>query len=65
MYYKKMKEIRTKKGITQKQIAEKMGIDQRQYSRYEQGKNEFPIRYLIQFCYICNVHADEVLEINL
>lgn len=64
MYYDKMKEARKNAKFTQTEVAERLGIDQRQYSRYEQGKNEFPIRYLRDFCKICKVSADTILELN-
>lgn len=64
MYYDKMKEARKNAKLTQSQIADVLGIDQRQYSRYEQGKNEMPIRYLKEFCVCCKVSADYILEIE-
>ncbi len=64
MYFDKMKQVRKEKGYSQQEIAAKIGIDQRQYSRYEQGKNELPIRYLKAFCEICEVSSDYIIELN-
>lgn len=61
----KLKEFRLKYNLSQKQVAESIGIDQRQWSRYENGINEFPTRYLKQICEKYNVSADELLGIAL
>ena len=61
----KLREFREKYNLSQRQVAESIGIDQRQWSRYENGVNEFPIRYLKQICEKYNVSADEILGIKL
>lgn len=59
-----LKEFREKYKLTQKEAAESIGLDQRQWSRYENGVNEFPIRYLKLICKKYNVSADEILGIH-
>lgn len=59
-----LKEFREKYKLSQKEVAESIGIDQRQWSRYENGVNEFPIRYLKQLCKQYRVSADEILGIH-
>lgn len=59
-----LKEFREKYQLTQKQAAESIGIDQRQWSRYENGANELPIRYLKQICFKYRISADELLGID-
>lgn len=59
-----LKEFRAKLNLTQKEAAESIGIDQRQWSRYENGTNEFPIRYLKEICLKYNISADEILGIR-
>lgn len=56
-----LKLFRQKHKITQEKAADSIGIDQRQWSRYEQGKNEFPIRYLKALCEYWGDSADELL----
>lgn len=56
-----LKDFRTKYGITQKEAAESIGIDQRQWSRYENGTNEFPLRYLKELCTKYKVSANFLL----
>ena len=56
-----LKEFRDKRNLSQREVAESIGIDQRQWSRYENGVNEFPVRYLKKMCQKYNVSADEIL----
>ena len=60
----KLKEFREKHGITQTEAAESIMIDQRQWSRYEQGKNEFPLHYLYDLCIYWKESADWILGLN-
>ena len=59
-----LKRFRRKLNVTQAQAAEAIGIDQRQWNRYENGINEIPVRYLKDICIRFNVSADWILEIN-
>ena len=59
-----LKQFRQKLRITQTAAAESIGIDQRQWNRYENGKNELPVRYLKAICKKWNVSADWLLELN-
>ena len=52
------------KNITQKEMAEKLGIKQQQYARYEKGINVMPITYLPKICKILNVSADYILGLT-
>lgn len=45
--YRRLKDCRDDNDLTQTQVAELLGIDQRVYSNYETGKREIPVRYLI------------------
>ena len=60
-----LKEFRKKYNLSQKEAAQSIGIGQRQWSRYENEINEFPLRYLKRLCEIYNVSADELLGIKL
>lgn len=57
-YYQRIKDTREDKDIKQGEIAEKLGIKQTQYSRYERGINEIPLHYLIQVAEILEVSID-------
>lgn len=60
----RLKELRQVKGVTQKQAGEKIGIDQRQWNRYENNKNELPLRYFKAICVTFQVSADWLLGIE-
>ncbi len=63
-YITNIVEVRKKKNESQSRIAEILGIPQQQYSRYENGKNELPIRYLIILCKHWKISADYILGLN-
>lgn len=63
-YTNRIIEARKKAGLSQTQVATALMIPQQQYSRYEKGENEIPIRYLIQLCQTLKVSADWILGIS-
>ena len=63
-YCKKLKELRIENGFTQEQIAYILHTRQEQYSKYENGKRELPIRHLIALCCLYRVSADYILGIE-
>ena len=60
----KLKQFRQKHKINQTAAAESLGIDQRQWSRYERGENEFPTRYLYDLCKHWKESADWILGLK-
>lgn len=64
MYYnEKIAFIRESKNITQKEMAEHLGIKQQQYARYEKGINVMPITYLKDICLFLGVSADYIVDL--
>lgn len=62
MYYnERIAWIRDCRSISQKEIAERLGIKQQQYARYEKGINVMPITYLKDICKILNISADYII----
>lgn len=59
-----LKQFRQKLKLTQATAAEGIGIDQRQWNRYENGKNEIPVRYLREICIKYQVSADWLLGLT-
>lgn len=59
-----LKRFRQAMNLTQAKAAESIGIDQRQWNRYENGKNEMPVRYLKELCIKHKISADWLLEIK-
>lgn len=60
----RIKEIREKRKLSQSRIAEVLEIPQQQYSRYENEKNEIPVRYVIKLCKFYKVSADWMLGLD-
>lgn len=60
-YYERIKELRVKAGLTQKQIGEVLGVKQSQYQRWECGKRDFPIKELVQLANFFGVSTDYIL----
>lgn len=62
--YVNLKQFRQTYKLTQTSAAESIGIDQRQWNRYENGINEMPIKYLRDICIKYNVSADWLLGLT-
>ena len=60
----RIREIRKEKGLSQIQVARKIGMEQTQYSRYERGENEIKVNVLIDICKALNVSSDYLLELS-
>lgn len=56
-----LKELRTKKGLLQKDVAEKLGIGRTTYVRYETGQFEPDIKTLIRLADIFGVTVDYLI----
>lgn len=63
-YQKRLRELRIEHGYTQQQIAYILHTRQEQYSKYENGKRDLPIKHLIALCCLYRVSADYVLGIE-
>lgn len=63
-YHKRLKELRVKNNYTQAEIAYILQTRQEQYSKYESGKRELPIKHLVTLCYLYKVSSDYILGIK-
>lgn len=59
-----LKEIRKKKGISQKKIAEILNISQTQMYRIESGISAINSDHIVKLCNFLKVSADELLGIK-
>lgn len=59
-----LKEIRIKKGISQKKLAEVLGVTQTQMYRIEKGISTLNSEQIIKLCKFLNVSADELLGLK-
>ena len=56
-----LRTIRIKRGYSQMDIAEILNTTQQQYSKYENGQNEIPVRHVITLCKFYGISADWLL----
>lgn len=57
-----LKTIRQAKRMTQKQVAEHIGVNTQTYATYERGRNEPPAEIIIRLSYLYNVPTDFILQ---
>lgn len=58
MYFKRLRDIREDKELSQTEIAKILNMKQQQYARYEKGINEIPFSYVIELAKFYNVSID-------
>ena len=61
MYYPRLKDLRDDNDLTQQQIAEVLGIDQRVYSNYETGKRAIPTKFIVRLAEFYHTSTDYIL----
>ena len=59
-----LRTIRIKRGYSQMDIAEMLNTTQQQYSKYENGQNEIPVRHVITLCKFYGISADWLLGLK-
>ena len=60
--YKRLKELREDKDLTQSQIAKYLNMSQTGYSKYETGENDIPTKILIELANFYHTSIDYLLE---
>jgi transcriptional regulator with XRE-family HTH domain len=63
-FFMRLLEIRNSKGMTQKQLAERLGVTIRTITNYENGSREPNIKTLIALTQIFGVSADYLLGLT-
>lgn len=63
-FRERMRGLREDRDLTQKQIADMLGVAQTTYSQYELGKRPMPIDYLIALCKFYSVSSDYILGLS-
>ena len=64
MLYKRIRDLREDKDLTQKQMAEILNCSQQVYSNYELGQRDIPTEILIRLAEYHNVTTDYILGIE-
>ena len=62
--YKRIRDLREDKDLSQTQIANILNISQSTYSRYESGYLDVPSEVLIALSKFYNVSVDYILELK-
>ncbi len=64
MVYKRIRDLREDKDLTQKKIAKVLNCSQQVYSNYELGQRDIPTDILIKLSKIYNVSVDYILGLS-
>ena len=64
MEFKRIKDLREEKEMTQTEIAKKLNVKRSTYSLWELGINTIPLNYLNTFCNLNNCSMDYVLGLT-
>lgn len=59
--YKRLRDLREDKDLTQTDIAKKLGMSQTGYSKYETGENDIPTQILIKLADFYDTSVDYIL----
>ena len=59
--YRRLRELRDEKNLTQTEIAKMLGMSQTGYSKYETGENDIPTDVLIKLAKFYNTSIDYLL----
>ena len=62
LFCENLKSIRKEKGLSQKQIALKLGVVESCYANWEQGRTEPSISMLRKLCEIFMINIDELIN---
>lgn len=60
--YRRLRGLREDKDLSQKQIAEMLGMSQTGYSKYETGENDIPTHVLIKLADFYKTSTDYLLS---
>lgn len=59
-----LRDIRKERGLSQAQLADLLETTQQQYSKYENGVQEIPVRHIVTICRFYGVSADWLLGLR-
>lgn len=63
-YYRRIKDLREDHDLTQKEVADYLGMKQPQYFRYEKGTRDIPTDVLISLARLYGVTTDYILGLS-
>lgn len=59
-----LRKIRTSRNLSQEDVAAVLNTTQQQYSKYENGYNEIPVRHVITLCKFYSISSDWLLGLT-
>lgn len=62
--YKRLRELREDRDLSQREIAAYLNLSQTGYSKYETGENEIPVKSLIQLSLFYDTSVDYLLGLT-
>lgn len=62
--YRRIRELREDRDLTQKDMAKALNCSQQVYSNYELGQRDIPTDVLIKLCRFHHVSADYILGLS-
>ena len=62
--YKRIRDLREDRDLSQTKVAQMLGMSQTGYSKYETGENDIPTSVLIKLSRFYNVSVDYLLELT-
>lgn len=62
--YRRIRDLREDKDLSQREMAEILGMSQTGYSKYETGENDIPTQILIKLAQYHNTSVDYLLELT-
>lgn len=62
--YIRIRDLREDKDLSQREMAEILGMSQTGYSKYETGENDIPTQILIKLAQYHNTSVDYLLELT-
>ena len=60
-----LKQARKFKGLTQREVAEKLKMTQQQYSRFENGVFELNYMQILELCNLLDITPNDLFTIDL
>ena len=61
MIYRRIRDLREDQDLSQKQVAQMLGMSQTGYSKYETGENDIPTAVLIKLAHFYKTSIDYLL----
>ena len=64
MIYRRIRDLREDQDLSQKQVAQMLGMSQTGYSKYETGENDIPTEVLIRLARFYKTSTDYLLGLT-